>query len=196
MLTKTEQVWRHILVNATNSKRRWRSISDLASEVLLTVSTTHAALARPREIGAVIINPAGGVVCIDPGKLLICWAGRRRIKPDIIRRFKVTTSAPETETLLGGDPEPLILGGHGAAITALGKNTISDYGTVLVYGDPSILSPDPNGATEVIALQPDRLLSRYGRTTPLAQAWVDLFCLPNWQAARFTHYMIGDVFVE
>jgi hypothetical protein len=196
MLTKTEQVWRHLLVNAANGKRRWRSLADLASELLMTVSTTHAALARPREVGAVIINPGGGVVCIDPGKLEICWAGRRRLKSDIIRRFNVATSAPETEALLGGDPDSLILGGHGAAIAARGKNTISDYSTVLVYGDPSILTPDPAGPTEVIALQPDRLLARYGRTTPLAQAWVDLFCLPNWQAARFTHYMIGDVFVE
>lgn len=193
MLPKTEQVWRHLIVSAAGGKRRWRNLADLASELLMTVSTTHAALARPREIGAVTVNPAGGIVCLDPGKILICWAGRRRLKPDIIRRFKVTTSAPETEVLLGGDPEPLILGGHGAAITRLGKNTISDYGTVLVYGDPSILTPDREGQTEVIALQPDPLLSRYGNTTPLAQAWADLFTLPNWQAARFTHYMIGDV---
>ena len=47
----------------------------------------------------------------------------------------------------------------------------------------------PEGPTEVIVLDPDPLLARYGRTTPLAQAWVDLFCLPGWQAARFVHEM-------
>jgi hypothetical protein len=39
--------------------------------------------------------------------------------------------------------------------------------------------------TEVLVADPDPLLARYGRVTPLSQAYADLFSLPGWQAARF-----------
>jgi hypothetical protein len=195
MLPKTEQVWRHLLVSAAHGERRWPNLAVLAGELGMPVSTIHRALARPAEIGAVEISPRGGVTTYDPGVLQICWAGRRRLVKDITHRFRVTGTAYETEALLGEDPRPLILGGHGAVIAATGPNTIANYSTVLVYGEPFIpaLSPDDNGTTEVIVLDPDPLLARYGRTTPLCQAWTDLFCLPNWQAARFTHYLIPEV---
>ena len=33
--------------------------------------------------------------------------------------------------------------------------------------------------------EPDGWLGRYGRLTPFAQAYADLFSMPGWQAARF-----------
>lgn len=69
-----------------------------------------------------------------------------------------------------------------------GSNTIADYSSVLYYGDPGLpdLAPAPAGqGTEVLIAEPDRLLPRYGRVTPLSQAYADLFSLPGWQAARF-----------
>ena len=192
MLPKTEQVWRHLLVAASKGERRWPNLAVLAAELDMPVSTVHGALARPAEIGAVEISRAG-ITTYDPGELQICWAGRRRLVKDVIRRFRVTTSAYETEALLAEDPAPLILGGHGAVLAATGPNTIANYSTVVVYGDPTVLTPDPAGETEVIVLQPDPRLANYGRTTPLSQAWVDLFCLPNWQAGRFTHDLIPKV---
>jgi hypothetical protein len=194
MLTKTEQVWRHLIVSATQNKRRWPNLAALAGDLGIPLSTVHGALAKPAEIGAVNLSPKGGISTDDPGRLLLLWAGRRNLTKDITVRFQVAGTAYETEAALGEDPAPLILGGFGATIAALGPNTIANYSTVIVYGEPAVLTPDPAGETEVIVLQPDRLLARYGRTTPLAQAWVDLFCLPNWQAARFTHYLISEVF--
>jgi hypothetical protein len=67
---------------------------------------------------------------------------------------------------------------------------------VVVYGNPNlnpslhVNDPDPGRVTEVIVARPDPLLARYGRVTPLVQAWVDLFCLPGWQAARFVHHLL------
>jgi hypothetical protein len=83
----------------------------------------------------------------------------------------------------------VILGGFGAVVSHLhGVNSIADYDTVLFYGDPCL--PDLPAArsghgTEVLVAEPDRLLSSYGRVTPFCQAYVDLFALPGWQAARF-----------
>ncbi len=193
MLSKTEQVWRHLIVSAAQGKRSWPSLAVLAAELDMGVSTVHGALARPTEIGAVFGASRGGISIDDPGRLLLCWAGRRSLAKDVVRRFQVALSAYETEAALGEDPQPLILGGFGAVLAALGANTIADYSTVLVYGEPSVLTPDPDGRTEVIVAEPDPLLARYGRTTPLCQAWADLFCQPSWQAARFTHYLLAQV---
>jgi len=193
MLSKTQQVWRHLVVSASEDRRRWPTLRALAAELDMGISTVHAALAGPAEMGTVIIRPAGGVSADDPGRLLLCWAARRNLAKDIVRRFQVAPSAYETEAALGDDPRPLILGGFGAVLAAVGANTIADYSTVLVYGEPSVLSPDPHGGTEVIILEPDPLLARYGRTTPLCQAWADLFCLPGWQAARFTDCLLDKV---
>jgi hypothetical protein len=185
MLSVTEQLWRHLIVSASTGRREWQTLTELAGDVDAAVSSVHDALARPVEIGAVGTWPAGGVMVLDPERLTILWAGRRRLVRDVKRRFRVAASATEVERVLAADA--VVLGGFGAVVAALGANTIADYETVLVYGDPAGLEAAPDGPTEVIVLEPDPLLPRYGRTTPLAQAWVDLFCLPGWQAARFVH---------
>ncbi len=191
MLSVTERVWRHLIVSATMGRREWSTLSDLAAEVESPVSSVHDALGRPVEIGAVGAWPSGGVIVLDPARLTVLWAGRRRLPRDVRRHVRVAPSASEVERLLAS--EPVVLGGFGAVVAALGANTIADYETVLVYGDPAGLEEDASGSTNFIVLEPDPLLNRYGRTTPLAQAWVDLFCLPGWQAARFVHETLPQV---
>jgi hypothetical protein len=185
VLSVTERVWRHLIVSASVGRREWLTLTELAAEVDAAVSSVHDALARPVEIGAVGTWSAGGVMVLDPERLTVLWAGRRRLLRDVKHRFRVAALAPEVELALAA--EPIVLGGFGAVVAALGANTIADYETVLVYGELAGLEDAPDGPTEVIVLDPDPLLARYGRTTPLAQAWVDLFCLPGWQAARFVH---------
>jgi hypothetical protein len=126
--------------------------------------------------------------------LLIVWAGRRRLRRDIVDRFQLPGSAPTVEQAISN--RAVVLGGFGAIVSHLGGNTIADYETVLVYGEPHItrrrliVDPDPGRVTEVVVLEPDALLAGYGRVTPLTQAWVDLFNLPGWQAARFVHHLV------
>jgi hypothetical protein len=161
------------------------------------VSTVHKALARPVEIGAVDVRPGGGVRLVDPGRLVILWAGNRRLSRDVIERYEVPGSAPVVERSITSPTT--VLGGFGAVVAHLRGNVIADYETLLVYGDPALdLSlrpndPDPSRITEVIVARPDPLLARYGRVTPLVQAWVDLFCLPGWQAARFFHHLLPSL---
>jgi len=193
VLTKTEQVWRHLLVGAIEGEqRRWASVTALAAELGLGGSTVHRALAYPTEIGALVVRGSGGLRVLDPGRLLMAWAGRRRLAADVTARFVIGSPAPEVERAITG-PDA-ILGGFGAAVARLRGNTIADYETVIVYGDP-LLAPLPPATgtsprTEVVVLAPDPLLARYGRTTPLVQAWVDLFNTPGWQAARFVHHLV------
>ncbi|MGH9244892.1 MAG: hypothetical protein ACRD29_11360 [Acidimicrobiales bacterium] len=195
MLSKTQQVWRHLATGAIeHGQRRWSSVTALASELGMGVSTVHRALAHPVEIGAVHVRPAGGVRVVDPGRLLMVWAGHRRLHRDIVDRFTVGGPAPVVERSMTNPAA--VLGGFGAVVARIGGNTIADYETVLVYGDPGLGSrrrdaaPDAGRVTVVIVAAPDPLLAGYGAVTPLTQAWVDLFCLPGWQAARFVHHLL------
>ena len=205
MLSKTQQVWRHLTTKAVDSgQQRWPSLSALAGELDMGISTVYRALSYPVEIGAIVIRPAGGLRLIDPSRLLMIWAARRNLGNDIIERFLVQGSATTVERSITS--QTVILGGFGALVARSGANTVADYETVLVYGDPqiqidgSIEDTNPTRTTELIVLEPDPLLRRYGRTTPSTQAWVDLFNLPGWQASRFVYHflplLLTDVVTE
>jgi hypothetical protein len=199
MLSATEQVWRHLLVGSHEGKRRWPSLGALSDELGMGTSTIHGALRRPKEIGAVVMRPGGGVSLIDPGALQLAWgAGRRHLARDIRRRFRAPVTAPEAEQMLS--EHPFIIGGFGAAVAAHDANTIADYETVIAYGDPEGIfvslgkhPADGPGTCEVIICEPDPLLARYGPVTPLCQAWADLFCLGGWQAGYFWHALLPEV---
>lgn len=188
MLSKTEIVWRHLLAEVESGRRRHRSVSGLAAELGLGTSTAHKALADPVRVGAVIVNAAGGLRVVDPFRLAVLWAGKRRLDRDIIDTWRTSQSASCVERRFGeGDA---VLGGFGAVVAHRRGNTIADYDTVLVYsGTPRQLRrlvPAGWGPTRVLVAEPDFALQRYGRTTTLHQAWADLFGLADWQAARFT----------
>jgi hypothetical protein len=195
VLSKTEQVWRHLTSAAIEQgQRRWASLSALSGEMDMAVSTVHRALSHPADIGAVDVRPGGGVRVVDPGRLLMVWAGQRKLRRDVVDRVQVPASAPVVERSIRS--RTAVLGGFGAVVAHIGGNTIADYETVLVYGEPRISTrrrgadPEPDRVTEIVVLDPDPLLGRYGRLTPLTQAWVDLFNLPGWQAARFVHHLL------
>lgn len=181
-----EVVWRHLLVGARTGRRRWASITELAGELELALSTTHRSLAHPMEIGAVEVGPIDGLQVLDPARLLLLLAAHRHIQRDLVSRSWVAVPVVEVESA-PSNPST-VLGGFGAVIAHLGVNRIADYTRVLFYGDPGLpdLPAAPAGqGTEVWVADPDAWLYRYGRVTPLAQAYADLFSMPGWQAARF-----------
>lgn len=183
-----EVVWRHLLVGATEGRRRYASVRSLARELDLGVSTVHRSLAHPVAIEAVIATRSGLSV-VNPAKLLTLLSAHRRLERDILRqggRPEGVAAFETTAAAAGG-----ILGGFSAVVRHLGANPIARYSTVLVYlANPDLLdledkTPDDNAGTTVLIAEPDHRLARYGPITPLAQAYADLFSLPGWQAARF-----------
>jgi hypothetical protein len=185
-----EVVWRHLLVGAREGRRRWPSVTALAGELGLAVSTTHRSLAHPLEIGAVEVGPIDGLQVLDPARLLVLLAAHRHVQRDVIRRWWVAVPVADLEA--APTSRRVVLGGFGAVIAQLGANRVADYTRVLFYGDPK-LPPFPVAAegegTEVWVAEADRWLNRYGRVTPLAQAYADLFSMPGWQAARFIEHL-------
>jgi hypothetical protein len=151
------------------------------------VSTVHRALARPVEMGAVRIRSGSGVRLIDPPRLLLLWAGQRNLRADLLDQRTATLPATEVERLL--PTGRFVLGGFGAAVAHLGGNFIAAYDRVLCYGSPEdvpkALREAAPGGTTIMILDADPLLRRYGSVTPLAQAFVDLFNVSGWPAARF-----------
>ena len=185
-----EVVWRHLLVGAREGRRRWSSVTALAHDLGVAVSTTHRSLAHPVEIGAVDIGPIDGLVVLDPARLLVLLAAHRHVQRDVVRRWWV--AAPVAEVEAAATSAKVVLGGFGAVVAHLGVNRIADYTRVLFYGDPELprlpVAPEGEG-TEIWVAEPDHWLGRYGRVTPLAQAYADLFSMPGWQAARFVEQL-------
>jgi hypothetical protein len=186
MMPVVEVVWRHLLVRARDGRRRWTSVTAFAADLELAVSTTHRSLAHPVEIGAVEVSPINGLQVLDPARLLMLLAAHRHVQRDVVRRWWVAAPAVEVEAAVTS--RGAVLGGFGAVVAQLGVNRIADYTRVLFYGEPNLpgLRSGRDGeGTEVWVAEGDRWLHRYGRFTPLAQAYADLFSMPGWQAARF-----------
>lgn len=196
MLSKTEQVWRHLIDGAHRGRRRWDTMSGLAADLGIPVSTTHLALDEPRSIDILRVSGSGGIRVLDPGRLLVLWAGKRRIERDVVDRFMVPANALAVEAAL--DPAKVVLGGFGAVTARSECNDIAAYSTVLAYGEAGAIPrfEDNGGASEIVLLQPDPLLRRYGSTTTLGQAWVDLFRTPGWQASRFVYELLPTVLTD
>lgn len=193
MLSKTEMVWRHLLVGALDEERRRRnSITDLSQELGLATTTIHRALERPRSIGAVL-GSASGLRVLDPKRLLLLWAATRDLAGDIVYSTRVRNSAAEIEARL---PPSAIPTAFKAFVRHEGRNVVADYDQVVVYGSGPELRrrfPAARGEPNLLVLEPDPLLQRYGAVVPRCQVYVDLFNLPGWQAQRFLNALEKDL---
>jgi hypothetical protein len=191
MLSITHVVWRHLLAEPREGRRRWPSLGALAGELELGISTAHKALARPVEIGAVRVSRLGGVEVLDPYRLLMLLAAGRRVQRDVVAR-RTLAVLPVAWLERAAREAGLMVGGMGGLIAHLGSNPITSYRTVVVYGNDErfgyeLAPAERDGrSVELLILQPDRWLARYGAdSVPFAHAYADVFALPGWDAARF-----------
>ena len=192
MLSKTEMVWRHLLVGALDEESRRSSITKLGQELGLGTTTIHRALERPRSIGAVL-GSASGLRVVDPKRLLLLWAATRDLAGDIVYSTRVRNSVAEIEARL---PPSAIPTAFTAFVRHEGRNLVADYDQVVVYGNGPELRrrfPTARGEPNLLVLEPDPLLQRYGAVVPRCQVYVDLFNLPGWQAQRFLNALEKDL---
>jgi hypothetical protein len=177
-------VWRHLLVASLDRGIRRSSLTQLSRELELSVSTIHKALERPRAIGAVR-GGIDGLRVLDPKRLLLLWAARRELNQDVVYATRAALPISEIEARL---PETAIPTAYTAYIHHQGENLIADYDQVVVYADANQVRrrfvPRP-GQPNLVVLDPDPLLTSYGRVAPRCQVYADLFNLPSWQAQRF-----------
>ena len=184
MISRTEMVWRHLLVAAQDLGMRRSSLTQLSVELELPVSTIHKALERPRAIGAVR-GSASGLRVLDPKRLQLMWAAQRDLNRDIVYSTRVPMTVSEIEARL---PVSAIPTAYTALVLHKGRNLVADYEQVVVYADANEVRrrfPRRRGQANLLVLEPDPLLSRYGRIAPRCQVYADFFNLPTWQAQRF-----------
>ena len=185
MISRTEMVWRHLLVAAQDLGIRRSSLTQLSVELELPVSTIHKALERPRAIGAVR-GSASGLRVLDPKRLQLMWAAQRDLNRDIVYSTRVPMTVREIEARL---PVSAIPTAYTAHVLHEGRNLVADYEQVVVYADANEVKRRfrlrRRGQANLLVLEPDPLLSRYGRIAPRCQVYADLFNLPTWQAQRF-----------
>jgi hypothetical protein len=188
MLTKTEILWRHLLVEAIEHDRRRSSITELAGRFGLAPSTVHRALVVPREMGA-LDTVRTGLILRDPMRLLLHWAGTRKLSHD--RPFRVHTGLPVHEIQERLPANAVATGA--AAYARRFRNDVADYSVVYCYHpDPSAAIeslPDEFGEPDLVILEPDPFLADYGAISSIPQTYVDLFVTAGWQAQRFLHAM-------
>ncbi len=189
MLNKTEILWRHLLVEALERDNRRTSVTELSERFEFAPSTVHRALVVPREMGS-LDRVRSGLVLRDPMRLLLHWAGSRRLAHD--RPYKIHTGLEVGEIQ---DRLPVGAVPTGAAAYARRfRNEVADYSAVYCYhADPSVLGesfPDEFGEPDLIIIEPDPFLRDYGEIASVPQTYVDLFVTAGWQAQRFLHAMI------
>lgn len=184
MISSTEAVWRHLLVAALDEGDRRTTITELSRALGMPISTIHTALERPRAIGAVR-GSATGIRVLDPKRLQLMWAVRRDLARDVTFRTRVPLNVKDIELQL---PPEAIPTAFTAFVAHAGRNVVADYEQVIVYADSEQIRKrygERRGEPNLICLEPDALLPRYGRVASRPQVYADLFNLPSWQAQRF-----------
>jgi DNA-binding transcriptional regulator YhcF (GntR family) len=194
-MKNVEIVWRTLADAALNGQRDWTSIGDIADAASVAPSTTHQALGRLVDIGAVRANPRRGYTVVSPEKLLDAFAAHRNLRADTI----ISTTLPAAQELLDDADVEYALSGSTAAVHYLGgRNTVSDLGRRIVYTTQPVSQVDFPAGDDVIILRQDPVAARTWRSgyASLAQTYADLWASPGWQAAEFTRALKTKLFAD
>ena len=194
-MKNVEIVWRTLADAALEGQRDWNSIGGIADAASVAPSTTHQALGRLVDIGAVRPNSRRGYTVVSPEKLLEAFAAHRHLRADTM----VSTTLSAAQELLDDAEVSYALSGSSAAVHYLGgRNTVADLGRRIVYTTRPLSQADFPEGDEVIILTEDPLAARTWKSgyASLAQTYADLWASPGWQAAEFTRALKAKLFVD
>lgn len=182
-MLKNEIIWREILegVKTTNTFEQ----KKLAEKYHFSTSTVFAALLPLRNIGAVTVTGRNFRV-VNLEKILLFWATHRNLKKDIAYETYVDLPVLEIEGLVDNQT---VFAAYSAARILL-KNSPSDYEKVYVYHPiPAELTNrfpvNKHKNSNFFIIKPDQYISKYCKTTPVSQTFVDLWNLSDWYADEF-----------
>ncbi|MFQ6121109.1 MAG: hypothetical protein ACE5KE_14635 [Methanosarcinales archaeon] len=181
-MKKFELIYNEILYNCYELKNKKLTQNYLSAELEVSLSTVNNALKPLKKINVVKINPMNFVV-LDPYKMLLFWATKRRFGGDIFYKTRFEDGVSEIEKLM---PEEVIFGAFSAFKLRFGE-TPADYSEVYVYAEKkwSERFPERKGPSNVFFLKKEKILEKYGRVTTLAQTFVDLWNINTWYAQEF-----------
>jgi DNA-binding transcriptional regulator YhcF (GntR family) len=194
-MKNVEIVWRTLADAALDGQRDWNSIGDIANASSVAPSTTHQALGRLVDIGAVRPNSRRGYTVVSPEKLLEAFAAHRNLRADTM----VSTTLPAAQAFLDDVEVEYALSGSTAAVHYLGgRNTVADLGRRIVYTTRTLSQATFPTGGDVIILTEDPLAERTWKSgyASVAQTYADLWASPGWQAAEFTRALKAKLFTD
>ncbi|SCX05199.1 helix-turn-helix domain-containing protein [Candidatus Aquiluna sp. UB-MaderosW2red] len=194
-MKNVEITWRTLADAALGGQRDWSSIGEIADAASVAPSTTHQALGRLIDIGAVRANPLRGYTVVSPQKLIEALAAHRNLRADTV----ASTTLTAAQEFLDGTEVEYALSGSSAAVHYLGgRNTVADLGRRILYTTHPVSQKDFPKSDEVILLGQDSVAARTWRSgyASLAQTYVDLWASPGWQSAEFLRALKTKLFAE
>ena len=185
-MKKIEFVYRGILYESLEKKNNKMTQLGIASKLGISLSTVNHALKPLRAMGAIDVKLKNFIV-VDSKKLLYYWASLRNISRDIIYQTRVDKPVQKIESEMPAD----VVYGAFTAYKFKFKDVPADYSEAYVYGSDEILGdikkrfPESKNVPNLFVLKKDKLMENYGKTTTLAQTFVDLWNLKEWYAKEF-----------
>lgn len=180
-MKSNELVWRTLLDGAVKGNLTWPSLADLAFQSGVPLTTTHLAIQKLSDIGAVFQLRSGGLSVVNPDKVATVLCAWRNLKKDI-----VATTTREAFLELSSGNRRFALGGPDAAIELLGGvNKVADFSRSIGYCENATSVDWPEGEELIVLQMDDRAVLDWDGFSSFAQTYADLFATPGWQATEF-----------
>ncbi|MCX6494513.1 MAG: hypothetical protein NTY82_01875 [Actinobacteria bacterium] len=182
-MKSNELVWRTLVDNALFGNRRWGSVADVALKAGVVEATAHLATQKLSEIGAIDRIGRGGFSVVSPEKVLTLLCAWRNLRVDTVAMTTREAVRDVSKDTVAG----FALGGPDAAVQLLGKNTVSDFSTTVVYASDAVLASTilPVGDEVRVLRMDSRASLDWDGFSSFAQTYADLFATPGWQASEF-----------
>ncbi|HLC63999.1 MAG TPA: hypothetical protein VJK25_01440 [Patescibacteria group bacterium] len=191
-MTKKEIIWREILHQSLEKKVFKFTQKAMAEKFHFSVSTVFNALRVPRQAGAIKVYGRFFEV-VDSEKLLTIWATFRNLSKEIAYQTHV---AMPVLKIIGQLSSDVILTGY-AGYHRRFKDSPADFDKVHVYTknleEIKKRFPQSKGPVNLTVFTSDNYLPLY-QELPLAQLYVDLWNLNDWQAKDFLKALAEKIF--
>ena len=129
-MKKLEMVYRELLYQAIERKRKVLTQAGLSRDLHVSLSTVNAAVNALEKMGAVDIKPRA-LHIIDIKKILYYWASIRNLQREIVYSTRVEKPVKEIEKSMSNE---VVFAAY-TAYKLLFKDVPADYSEVYVYGD-------------------------------------------------------------
>lgn len=182
-MKKIEYVYREILYQALEKNVYEGTQLALSKKLKLSLSTVHYAL-KPLMVMGAVEGRLKSFHVLDAEKILYYWASLRNVQKDIFYTTRVEKPLQKIEAEMPAD----IVFGMYSAYKFRFHDVPSDYAEIYVYGNVEDLKkrfPSTKGVPNLFVLEKDEHLAAYGKTTTLAQTFVDLWNTKEWYAKEF-----------
>lgn len=195
-MKKSEVILREILYQAIENKNKKLTQSELSKKLELSLSIVNKITKTLSEMGALEIRNRNFVI-LDIKKIILYLASIRNLKKDIIYSTRVELPVNEIEKSM---PNNIVYGGY-SAYKFLFKDVPADYSEVYVYAEDDVESikdiekrfPKKKDPHNLFILKKDKFMDSYGKTTTIANTFVDLWNTKEWYAKEFIKAMEGKL---